>query len=362
LNYYDPGVLATDLQLPKNLDPRIAAFSRQLTAGSSTMYDKVVALENYLRTSFKYDVNVHFPPGQEGVSWFLFQSDHRGFCNYFATSMAIMARSLGIPARMVSGYTNGQLDAKHHDQVIHGTEAHSWTQIYFAGYGWINFEPSAGFSDFVRPISGQFQSGISNNVPGGGINALNNAKNRKVGANEPAGINETGTAQTPAQFDAQLRQQAGIAVGSLVLLILFSFILFGIWWRRLFRNHPISAQIYGRISVLANWAGIPLQRSQTPYEYMQTLAIATPEEAATLERFGDIYVRQVWADPDSPEHPLHSGEVEELPGIWKRLQPRLFRYMLRHPHILSVLPRRIWKFLAGLRAHRRARRAFEQDL
>jgi len=165
----------------------------------------------------------------------------------------------------------------------------------------------------------------------------------------------------PAQEAAQLRQQVAVATGSVALLILFSLIFFGIWWRRLFRNHRLSAQLYGRVCLLANWAGIEIQQSQTPYEYVGVLAQATPEEATTLERFGDIYVREVWADPESPDHPSRSGEIRELPGLWKRLQPRLFLYMLRHPHILWVLPARLWGSLARVRARRRVKHDFYQD-
>ncbi|TME61339.1 MAG: transglutaminase domain-containing protein, partial [Chloroflexi bacterium] len=68
-------------------------------------------LETYLRTNYSYDVNIRLPAGQEGVSWFLFRSGNRGFCNYFSTAMAVMARTLGIPARVAVGYTNGQLDS-----------------------------------------------------------------------------------------------------------------------------------------------------------------------------------------------------------------------------------------------------------
>ena len=105
-----------------------------------------------------------------------------------------------------------------------------------------------------------------------------------------------------------------------------------------------------------------MQRSQTPYEYINELAEATPEEAKTLERFGNIYVRELWADPHSPEHPRSSGEVNELPGLWSRLQPQLFLYLIRHPYVVRSLPGRLWRSLSRLRARRRARRAFERDL
>jgi hypothetical protein len=95
---------------------------------------------------------------------------------------------------------------------------------------------------------------------------------------------------------------------------------------------------------------------------MQALAVATPEETTTLDRFGDIYVRELWANPDSPEPPRNSGEINELPRLWQHLQPRLFLYMLRHPHVLFILPNRAWKSLSQSWAKRRARRALQEDL
>jgi transglutaminase-like putative cysteine protease len=149
--YYNPAILRASLRLPK-IDPRVKELAQQLTAGAQTMYDKVVALENYFRTSFTYSTTIHPPPGAEATAWLLFQSNHSAFCNYFASAMAVMARELGMPARVVIGYTAGAFDAKTHDWVVHGSDAHAWTQIYFAGYGWINFEPSPSFSQFPRPL------------------------------------------------------------------------------------------------------------------------------------------------------------------------------------------------------------------
>jgi transglutaminase-like putative cysteine protease len=361
LTYFNPSVLNANLQLPKDLDPNIALTAQRITANAPTMYDKIVALETYLHTNFSYDVNIHLPQGQEGVSWFLFRSGNRGFCNYFSTAMAVMARSLGMPARVVVGYTNGQLDAKHHQRVVYGTDAHSWTQVYFAGYGWINFEPSAGFSSFVRPTTNQFLPGSSSIVPTGGVNPTV-GKNRKLGRNEVPDLGGSTSTVTQGQFAAQLRQQASIVFGSVILLLLFSLLLFSIWWRRLFRHYRLSAQIYGRMCILANWAGIPAHYSQTPHEYLQAVTVAAPDEATALERFEDIYVRELWASPTSAEHPRNSGEVNELPSLWQRLQPRLFFYAIKHPHVLKVLPRQSWKLLRQLWAKRRARRTIEQDL
>jgi Transglutaminase-like superfamily len=339
--YYEPAILNTYLQLPANLDPAIKQLARNVIARShvTTMYDQAVALEAYLRTNYTYDVNIHRPPGSEGVSWFLFHSDHHGFCNYFASAMAIMARSLGMPARVVAGYTNGQFDVRHNQRIIRGIDAHAWTQIYFATYGWVNFEPSAGFSSFVRPLPGS--ANFTTPISAGGLGSnpgKNNPGHGRV-PNSPEDV--AGITTTPAVAQAQWRERISFTLWGLIFLVLLGLAIFSIWWRRLFRDRSISVQVYGRICLLANWAGITLRRSQTPYEYISTLAAVAPEQAPALERLGNIYVRDLWADPASNEHPRRTGETDELPGLWKRLQPALFLYVARHPYFLRWLPARL---------------------
>lgn len=359
---YDPQVVKTYEQLPSGLDPAIHQLALSITANAHTMYDKVVALETYLRTHYSYSVDIQLPPGEEGVSWFLFRSGNKGFCNYFSSSMAIMARSLGIPARVEVGYTNGDNDAKNHQRVIHGTDAHSWTQVYFAGYGWINFEPSASFASFSRPLPNQFPSSGSTVVGGsnGGLNQAGNGRTH-LPNHEGGNVGDSSTTNS-TQTPQEIRQQIGFAFGSLVLLILLCALLFSIWWSRLFRRYGMAAQLYGRLCVLASWAGIELRRSQTPYEYIQELAVTVPNDAATLERLSDIYVRDRWADPESKEHPRRTGEISELQGLWRRLQPRLFYYVMRHPHFLRWLPQRVWTYLVKKRRQIRARRIVDEDL
>lgn len=358
---YVQGVLSTNLQLPKDLDPRIGHLAHQLTDGQKTMYDKALAIEHYFQSNFTYSTNIHLPSGTEGVSWFLFQSGNKGFCNYFASAMAVMLRELGIPARVAVGYTNGHPDKNNPNQMdVVGTDAHAWTQVYFAHYGWINFEPSASFKSFTRPVAAPGETPSPPSVSGG------NSGNGKVsspghGKQDPEGINLGGGSASQASGDL-VRQQVGLAIGSFVLLIIFACILFGLWWQRLFRRFGLADRIYGRLCLLANWAGIPLQPSQTPYEYVRELAQSAPQDAVMIERLGDIYVRERWADPESEEHPRRSGEMGEMGSIWKRLQPRLFLYVLRHPHFLSWLPRQIWGTTTAYWKNWRVRKHADDDL
>jgi len=357
---FSPNVVHADTQLPDNLDPRIASQAKKITANAPTMYDKAQAIQNWLRNTYTYSVNIQPPSDKEAVSWFLFDSGNKGFCNYFASAMALMLRSLGIPARVVTGYTSGTNDEKHHMNVITGVDAHAWTQVYFAGYGWVNFEPSASFATFNRPLPNEFSPSIID--AGTGSTTTNPTRPNNPNNHGDINTDSSGSSATDVQAQEQLQQRISATLGSLILLLIFGAIVFAIWWSRLFRRYSLAMQFYGRLCVLASWAGIKIQPAQTPYEYMQELALATPGEAPTLERLGDIYVRTQWADPESAEHPRLSGEIDELPGLWKRLQPHLFLYVLRHPYFLRWLPERVWSFLIRLWKRRRARRLEDEDL
>ena len=351
---YDPAILQSYLQLPPHLDLNIKILAKSITNGAKTMYDMVADLENYLRSHYNYNTNINLPPGQEGVSWFLFRSGNQGFCNYFATAMAIMARELGIPARVVAGYASGKADPKTHQIVVRGSDAHAWTQVYFAGYGWVNFEPSHSFSTFARPLH---STGSTSTVLPNGTNSPTRS-GKKNPAQDPglqgdSGVNGVSPSQTSVA--GQIRQDVGMVLLGLLLLIVVGMLYFGVWWRRLYRGYGLSMQVFGRIAVLANWAGLSPRRSQTPYEYAHALAEAVPEQAVTIERLGDLYVRDRWADPSSAEHPGHSGEIDEIPRIWKVLQPRLFLYLARHPHFLRWLPSKVGTFMSRRRASRRRR-------
>ncbi len=359
---YSPALVQEFTQMPTSINQKqFAALAQQIvtSAHASTMYDQAMALANYFQEHYSYSTNIHPLSGEDPAAWFLFDNSAKtGFCNYFASAMVLLARSLGMPARVVSGYAPGDIDINNSDQtIVHGKQAHTWAQIYFAGYGWINFEPSTSFLAFTRPagnVATTPGSGATGGLPSVGISGSVQQKRQLQSANDAG---SAGNVQNSANASptAQLRQDASFAGGSLLLLLLLCGVLMTLWWRRLFRRYSLATQLYGRICVLAQGAGIPLQPWQTPYEYLQSLKTSTrssQDDALALERLGDIYVRERWADPTSQEHPLRSGEVNELPAIWRRLRPHLLFYMLRHPRFLRALPARVRRMFGRLRRRR----------
>ena len=147
-NDYPPG-LAVYLQVPETTPARVFDLARRITADTANPYDQAVAIQDYLRTAYPYSLNVPLPPsGRDVVDYFLFDL-RRGYCDYYASAMVVMARGLGIPARLAVGYAPGEYDARRDRLVVREKDAHSWPELYFPGYGWVPFEPTPARPDFV---------------------------------------------------------------------------------------------------------------------------------------------------------------------------------------------------------------------
>jgi hypothetical protein len=137
---YLPPFALIYLQLP-GLDPRIPQLAAQVAGSASNSYDKAVALEQYLKTHYGYTLQLPTSPVADPLANFLFERK-QGHCEYFASSMAIMLRTLRIPARVVNGFVSDEFNDLTGNYVVRARNAHAWVEAYFPGYGWITFDPT----------------------------------------------------------------------------------------------------------------------------------------------------------------------------------------------------------------------------
>ena len=135
-----PGDMDEYLKLPA-LDTRISSLAQEITARAPSNYDKAVALERYLSTHFGYTLELARSLPQDPLANFLFERK-KGHCEYFASSMAVMLRSLRIPSRIVTGFRGGEFNDLTGQYVVRASDAHSWVEAYFPGSGWISFDPT----------------------------------------------------------------------------------------------------------------------------------------------------------------------------------------------------------------------------
>jgi protein-glutamine gamma-glutamyltransferase len=132
------------LKLPP-LDIRISKLAEEITASASSNYEKAAAVERYLRTGFGYTLELPRRVPEDPLADFLFERK-KGHCEYFASSMAVMLRSLRIPSRMVTGFRTGDFNDLTGQYVVRASNAHSWVEAYFPGSGWVSFDPTPAAS------------------------------------------------------------------------------------------------------------------------------------------------------------------------------------------------------------------------
>ncbi len=164
---YPSWVTDRYLEVPDSITPRMKELATEIAAGKNNPYDIAQAVTDYLRANMQYQQTIPAPPaGQEPLDWFLFDYK-KGYCNYYASSEVMLLRSLGIPARMVAGYAQGEHqtinvrpDASIEERqqnilpetyTVRQRDAHAWPEVYFPGIGWVEFEPTASQSALVRP-------------------------------------------------------------------------------------------------------------------------------------------------------------------------------------------------------------------
>lgn len=141
------------LQLPADLPRRVVDLARRITAGARTDYDRVKAIERYLRNNYRYSLDSPVPPpGRDAVDHFLFDTDV-GFCEQFASAAVVMLRSLGVPARLVAGYAVGSRNPFTGYYEVRASDAHAWIEVYFPRFGWYEFDPTFNIPPAERSVA-----------------------------------------------------------------------------------------------------------------------------------------------------------------------------------------------------------------
>jgi len=139
---YPREVVPSYLQLPR-VDPRVRQLAAQVAGSAGTEYDRVAALDNYLRTRYEYTLELPRAEPADPIASFLFERK-RGHCEYFASAMAVMLRTLGIPSRVVNGFRSDEFNDLTGNYVVRAKDAHAWVEVYFPDYGWQTFDPTPG--------------------------------------------------------------------------------------------------------------------------------------------------------------------------------------------------------------------------
>ncbi len=306
---YPEEIRARYLQLPDNLPSRVRSLAFEITAGQPTPYDQAAAIEAYLRR-FPYNLDVPAPPlGRDAVDFFLFDLQE-GYCDYYAASMVVLARSVGVPARLVIGYSRGFYEEGNRRFVVRENHAHAWVEVYFPNIGWIEFEPTSNQPRIFRPRDLPLVSAAELAA------ASRQAQEESAAAEGQAGF------QIPRPW-----VWGGLAVLFLALLLSLD------GWLLLFQPGDAAIRgIYRRLYRLGRGWSLTGAGALTPGEFAAALSARLETFAGTprlialaaavrrdLDWLTGLYVRSLYA-----ERPPSRQESRRAVRVWSALRWRLW--------------------------------------
>jgi len=287
-----------------------------VTAAATNSYDAATAIESYLRTNYQYTLQPTEPPqGADPLGYFLFTSKE-GYCEYFASAMGDLLRSIGIPTRLVNGFGPGSYDDKLGRYVVKESDAHTWVEAYFPGYGWIPFEPTPDGTYFPIP-RGSVSAACAPDAEicsggaevAGGAGVVNTRPDRGDLLAGDAGLGGGALAHDPVP--------GGLAGLGLIALL----VVVAIWVAvsRYLRPRTASA-VWKRTSLLSRLAGVGAQAGETPLEFGARLAREIPEAARPARDLAERFAVAAYAPRN-----VAAGSRPGVLTAWDELRPLLLR-------------------------------------
>lgn len=310
---YPPGILDLYLQIPETLPYRVSELASTITSSESNAYDKATAVETYLR-AMKYTVDSNLIPyDADSVDHFLFES-HAGYSDYFASAMAVMLRTQGIPTRLVLGFGPGEEHPEEEGFLVRDKDSHSWPEVYFPQTGWIPFEPTPIYEKRTRgrPESIFGFAGLFDKDPTGedshnpdGLMHPDEEREEKDNFGGPLPGGEGPRALPKRYFGTPL----GTGGALFALFLFIGTLALRILWMRQYGILRSPNLAYERMHRLATFLGAPSNPSETAFEFSSTLSHLIPNVGTDVTLVSNTFVRQRYGG-------IRPSAVDELRLIW----------------------------------------------
>jgi transglutaminase-like putative cysteine protease len=300
------------LALP-SIAPRVVAEAHRIADPQGTPFAKARALQDYFHRGFKYDLNAK--PGHDNTALenFLFRTK-TGYCEQYSGAFAVMARAVGLPARVAVGFTPGELqtDGKYH---VRDEHAHAWPEVYLHGFGWVAFEPTPGRgAPNATAYTGLPEDQDESNNQDTGSTTSSSTSTPAPGEENPTTVPDfeagQNTLDTSGDEDQGLSEVEKGVLMVLGLAVLWAIIIpfLHVQRRRARRKVPGAAA-----AVLADWAdtvevlssaGVGRRPSETMQEYAVRAAQSAglqPDPARALKALASDAAYAAYAGADLPD-------------------------------------------------------------
>ncbi len=323
------------LRLPR-VDPQVTQLAARITNAAENPFDRATAVENYLRTHYGYTLQLPRTEVRDPIANFLFER-RQGHCEYFASSMAVMLRTLGIPSRVVNGFRTDEFNDLTGNYVVRAKDAHAWVEAYFPGYGWQTFDPTpAGASgipqgwgrvglyvdamasfwrDWIVSYDTTHQYILGQTAISGTRNLWENARawaREKYGAMlHWAQHSQERIGNSPARWIVY----GAVIAAALILLGNLGRIIRWLQEKWL-QAHPerspqqVAAMWYGRMARALARRGVPKPAAETPTEFVRKIEDARLR--GPVARFTEVY--------ESARFGNSSDDAQKLPELYDEVE------------------------------------------
>lgn len=184
---YPARIEARYTQLPEATPDRVGAFTDELTAGDETPYEKATTIRDWLKKK-PYSLNASHEPGEPVADQFIFEMES-GYCQYYATSMVVMLRTQGIPARYVVGYAPGERVGEN-QYLVTADRGHAWVEVFFPDTGWVRFDPTGSGRLPVQNPQPPYNISLNRSAVAGADVTISVAKNGTPVVGAPVELND----------------------------------------------------------------------------------------------------------------------------------------------------------------------------
>ncbi len=322
------------LQLPDSITERTRQLARDLAEPYDNNFARAQAIERYLRNEINYNEGIAAPPPSvDKVDYILFTTKE-AYCDYYASSMIVMLRSLGIPARLAAGFAQGKYNSDKDAFEVLNRDAHSWVEVYFPRYGWVNFEPTAAQPSIIRPTSEQDSSFASGAFPPSerperfddGIDDSLLEDDEPLGSGLPLVGFNLPLFGTRINLSPSVVRWGGFFM---VAAIVAALTAGGFWWRRQNKSTPGEGVFahYQRMLKFAGWMGAAINPWQTPYEHAAVLQRRLPAHQREVKTIAGEYVYQTFSNKNGPKAGRKSNSYKTYNSsvAWGRLRPAMLK-------------------------------------
>ena len=312
---YPDWIVERYLQLPEGFSPRVKDLARQIVteAEATNPFDQAAALEQWLRRNIGYNEKIEGPRlGQDGVDYVLFES-RAGYCDYYAAAMATMARGLGIPARVAVGYARGEYEPSGEVYRVRERDAHAWVEVYFPGYGWVEFEPTAAQPVINRPVPAK-EGDLAEPALPPTPSARDLERLSRLGEDE--GLDAFDSSAATGAVQRWLPGAILLVASALVVCAAMAGAAIYVVENRGLRSLRGARWAYARLVRLAKWLRVDLTAYQTPYEQAELLGEAAPSNRTAIEEITVDFVRETFGRDGSGGDRVRSIWRQVHLGLW----------------------------------------------